>query len=164
MELTQELLSSVQQMEDALKKRKQRAKGSTGGGGMAAGSSSSSSAAIGEGANAPLSDSEKIQLQLLLDVAAFAGEMSGAGGACVWGIWRGVIYGFGWLALTHSGYFNRTLLTNSPPSRTGIAEPIRDCAPYAQLLRAVAPARLLLGRPDVHATLPPAIEAFLASS
>jgi hypothetical protein len=68
----------VQQMEDALKKRKQRAKGSTAG--LAAGSSPA--ALDGGGGEAPLSDSEKIQLQLLLDVAAFAQEMSGAGGAC----------------------------------------------------------------------------------
>lgn len=62
----------MQQMEDALKKRKQRAKGGT------AGAASTAAAEAG----APLSDSEKIQLQLLLDVAAFAQEMGAAGGAC----------------------------------------------------------------------------------
>ena len=45
-----------------------------------------------------------------------------------------------------------------------MTDPLRDCAPYGQLLRAVAPARLLLGRPDVQATLPPAIDAFLSAS
>lgn len=50
------------------------------------------------------------------------------------------------------------------PPIAGMADPLQDCAPYTQLLRAVAPARLLLGRPDVHATLPPAIDAFLSSS
>lgn len=48
--------------------------------------------------------------------------------------------------------------------QAGMADPLKDCAPYVRLLRAVAPARLLLRRPDVHATLPPAIEAFLSSS
>lgn len=64
----------MQQMEDALKKRKQRAKGSTGGAGAPAAEGLDT-------AGAPLSDSEKIQLQLLLDVAAFAGEIGAAGGA-----------------------------------------------------------------------------------
>lgn len=71
----------MQQMEDALKKRKQRAKGSTAG-------AASTAAVDGYGGGggevgAPLSDSEKIQLQLLLDVAAFAQEMGSVGGACV---------------------------------------------------------------------------------
>jgi hypothetical protein len=45
-----------------------------------------------------------------------------------------------------------------------MADPLRECAPYAQLLQAVAPALLLLTRPEVHATLPPAIDGFLSSS
>lgn len=55
-------------------------------------------------------------------------------------------------------------IANLPHHITGMTDPLRDCAPYGQLLRAVAPARLLLGRPDVQATLPPAIDAFLSAS
>lgn len=64
LEATRELLNSVEQMEDALKKRKQRTGKPLG--------------ATGEGGERPvraLSDSEKIKLQLLLDVVAFAEEM-----------------------------------------------------------------------------------------
>ena len=69
--MTRELLASVDQMEDALKKRKQRAK--------AGGGSASSTAPDGGGLSgqqqAALSDSEKIKLQLLVDGVAFADEL-----------------------------------------------------------------------------------------
>jgi len=58
-----ELLVSVEQMEDALKKRKQRSKG--------IGGSFSSSSMIQSLGGGGLSDSDKIKLQLLLDVMAF---------------------------------------------------------------------------------------------
>lgn len=159
LDLIQELLSSVQQMEDALKKRKQRAKGSTAG--LAAGASPAVEGGGGEAV--PLSDSEKIQLQLLLDVAAFEQEMGGAGGA-----WTemGVGQRAGWADRTTGRTSSDSLTSHRLPitcGQTGMADPLRDCAPYAQLLRAVGPARLLLRRPDVYATLPPAIDAFLSS-
>ena len=69
--MTRELLASVDQMEDALKKRKQR--------GAKASQSASSQPAAGTG-DVALSDSEKIKLQLLLDVAAFSQEMKIVGG------------------------------------------------------------------------------------
>ena len=67
--MTRELLASVEQMEDALKKRKQR--------GAKASSQSSSG---GGDVNGALSDSDKIKLQLLLDVAAFSEEMNTVAG------------------------------------------------------------------------------------
>ncbi len=81
LEATRELLNSVEQMEDALKKRKQRTAvhkgpaasegGGVGGGGGGGG---------GGDPAATLSDSDKIRLQLLLDVAAFAEDMHKVGG------------------------------------------------------------------------------------
>jgi hypothetical protein len=141
LEATQELLNSVDQMEDALKKRKQRAKGGgaggAGGGGGGSASeqqsgsiSSSNSGAVasssGSGSDTPLSDSDKIKLQLLLDVATFAEEMD--------------------KALAGSG---------------GGSDPLKMPS-YLDLLRAVSPARFFLGRSDVKATLPPRVEALLA--
>ena len=62
-----ELLVSVEQMEDALKKRKQRSKGM--------GSALSSSSMMQSLGGGNLSDSDKIKLQLLLDVMAFGTDL-----------------------------------------------------------------------------------------
>jgi hypothetical protein len=65
LEATRELLNSVEQMEDALKKRKQRTGKPPG----------TMPERTGGAAVAALSDSDKIKLQLFLDVVAFAEEM-----------------------------------------------------------------------------------------
>ena len=115
LEATRELLNSVEQMEDALKKRKQRTGKPPG----------ALPEGTGRAAVAALSDSDKIKLQLLLDVVAFAEEMRKA---------------------------------------AAVDAPLTSCESYTHLLQAVGPARHFLGRDEVKATLPAAVQAFFASS
>lgn len=137
LEVTREVLSSVDQMEDALKKRRQR------------------TGRPAEGATAGLSDSDKIKLQLLLDAVAFADELSATAGggaerkradggtvvvdACVKVQCPAHVFASGW-------------------------EPL-ECDHYTYLLSAVAPAlpALTQARDELKAEipLPPNIEAFL---
>jgi hypothetical protein len=130
-----DLLSSVDQMEDALKKRKQRAKATQ----------ASASASSGPGG---LSDSEKIKLQLLLDAAAFGADLDGVAGTSG-------------PPLVEGRSKSRAYVPDVKTSCGSAGVSLAECQAYRDLLRAVAPASQYVGEDKLEAIIAADIRALL---